>query len=133
MQYSGAGGKLIHQKNQKQKILWHCPFKGFLEIKCFPSGSALCRQRQGILSSHWTTEALKDEYHIIKRQTLQKKPREMSQFGKKSAKVYHSLYSSTEQLQVALWTFMFIRFGLNNEKSILTLPLQSVPFLSLHL
>ncbi len=27
MQYSGAGGKLIHQKNQKQKISWHCPFK----------------------------------------------------------------------------------------------------------
>ncbi len=27
MDYSGAGGKLIHQKNQKQKISWHCPFK----------------------------------------------------------------------------------------------------------
>ena len=27
MQYSGAGEKLIHQKNQKQKISWHCPFK----------------------------------------------------------------------------------------------------------
>ncbi len=34
--------------------------------------------------------------------TIQRKPREMSQFCKKSAKVYHSLYSSTEQLQVAL-------------------------------
>ncbi len=33
---------------------------------------------------------------------IQRKPREMSQFGKKSAKEYHSLYSSTEQLQVAL-------------------------------
>jgi hypothetical protein len=30
-----------------------------------------------------------------------KKPRK-SQFGKKSAKVYHCLFSSTEQLQVAL-------------------------------
>jgi hypothetical protein len=29
------------------------------------------------------------------------------QFAKKSAKVYHCLYSSTEQLQMALWTFMF--------------------------
>ncbi len=29
MGYSGAGGKLIHEKNQKQKISWHCPFKGF--------------------------------------------------------------------------------------------------------
>ncbi len=27
MQYSGAGGKLIHQKTQKQNISWHCPFK----------------------------------------------------------------------------------------------------------
>ncbi len=27
MRYSGAGGKLIHEKNQKQKILWHSPFK----------------------------------------------------------------------------------------------------------
>jgi hypothetical protein len=25
--YSGAGGKLIHEKNQKQKISRHCPFK----------------------------------------------------------------------------------------------------------
>jgi hypothetical protein len=24
--YSGAGGKLIHEKNQKQQISWHCPF-----------------------------------------------------------------------------------------------------------
>ncbi len=27
MEYSGAGGKLIHEKNQRQKISWHCPFK----------------------------------------------------------------------------------------------------------
>jgi hypothetical protein len=27
MEYSGAGGKMIHEKNQKQKISWHCPFK----------------------------------------------------------------------------------------------------------
>ncbi len=27
IEYSGAGGKLIHEKNQKQKISWHCPFK----------------------------------------------------------------------------------------------------------
>ncbi len=24
--YSGAWGKLIHEKNQKSKISWHCPF-----------------------------------------------------------------------------------------------------------
>ncbi len=28
--YSGAGGKLIHEKNQEQKISWHCPFKTIL-------------------------------------------------------------------------------------------------------
>ncbi len=28
MGYFGDGGKLIHEKNQKQKISWHCPFKG---------------------------------------------------------------------------------------------------------
>ncbi len=27
MGYSGAGRKLIHEKNQKPKILWHCPLK----------------------------------------------------------------------------------------------------------
>ena len=27
MEYSGAGGKRMHGKNQKQKISWHCPFK----------------------------------------------------------------------------------------------------------
>ena len=40
----------------------------------------------------------------------------MFQVGKKSTKAYHCLYSSTEQLQVALWTFMFIKLGLNKER-----------------
>ncbi len=26
--YSGAWGKLIHEKKQKSEISWHCPFKG---------------------------------------------------------------------------------------------------------
>ncbi len=26
MVYSDAWGKLIHEKNQKSKISWHCPF-----------------------------------------------------------------------------------------------------------
>ncbi len=30
MGYSGAGGKLTHEKNQKQKISWHCPLKAYL-------------------------------------------------------------------------------------------------------
>ncbi len=62
----------------------------------------------------------------------EKTPRKF-QFGKKSSKVYCSLYSSTEQLQVALWTYIFLWFGLNNEKSLHTLPLRSAPVLSLHL
>jgi hypothetical protein len=27
MVYSVAWGKLIHERNQKSKILWRCPFK----------------------------------------------------------------------------------------------------------
>ncbi len=30
MEYSGAGGKLIHEKNQKQKISLHFPFKSII-------------------------------------------------------------------------------------------------------
>ncbi len=32
MEYSGAGGKLIHEKNQKQKISWHCPFNFHIHV-----------------------------------------------------------------------------------------------------
>ncbi len=31
MLLSGAWGKVIHEKNLKQKISWHCPFKGRLD------------------------------------------------------------------------------------------------------
>ncbi len=41
MEYSGAGGKLIHEKNQKQKISWHCPFK--IDIQVY---SILCSSSQ---------------------------------------------------------------------------------------
>ncbi len=27
MLFSGAWGKMIHEKNLKQNISWHCPFK----------------------------------------------------------------------------------------------------------
>jgi hypothetical protein len=37
MEYSGAGGKLIHEKNQKQKISWHCPFKPKRVTNIWPS------------------------------------------------------------------------------------------------
>ncbi len=35
MEYSGVGGKLIHENNQKQKISWHYPFKRKLENAVF--------------------------------------------------------------------------------------------------
>ncbi len=37
--YSGAWGKMIHDKNQKQKISWHCPFNenfDFCKKKVYP-------------------------------------------------------------------------------------------------
>ncbi len=64
---------------------------------------------------------------------MKRKPREISQFGKKSTKLYHSLYSLKEQLHVAWWTYMFLKLGLNKEKSLHILPLQSLPLISLHL
>ncbi len=41
MGYSGAGGKLIHEKNQKQKISWHCPFKVNLKANVYIYETAL--------------------------------------------------------------------------------------------
>ncbi len=35
MVYSRAWGKLIHEKNQKQKISWHCPFNEVLLLLFF--------------------------------------------------------------------------------------------------
>ena len=52
----------------------------------------------------------------------EKTPRKF-QFGKKSVKVYHCLYSSIKQLQVALWTYIFLRKLFNIEQSIHTPPL----------
>jgi hypothetical protein len=40
--------------------------------------------------------------------------------------VYHSLYSSTEELQVALRTYMFFKLGLKKENSLHILHLQSL-------
>ncbi len=35
MVYSGAWGKLINEKNQKQKISWHCPFNPLVPNSLF--------------------------------------------------------------------------------------------------
>ncbi len=45
-EYSGAGGKLIHEKNQKQKISWHCPFKDDITVLFV---SFMCPMDQGTL------------------------------------------------------------------------------------
>ncbi len=41
MEYSGAGGKLIHEKNQKQKISWHCPLRSTVGPQKFASKKSL--------------------------------------------------------------------------------------------
>ena len=46
MEYLGAGGKLIHEKNQKQKISWHCPFKMAL---CIVLYALLCDSRRKLV------------------------------------------------------------------------------------
>ncbi len=57
MVYSAAWGKLIHEKNQKSKISWHCPFNSMhcdLLINrvsefspatdaCFPLADMICK------------------------------------------------------------------------------------------
>ncbi len=62
---------------------------------------------------------------------LQRKPRENSILAENPSKYTTSHIVLLMKLQVALWTYMFLKFGLNNEKFIHTLSLQFVPFLSL--
>jgi hypothetical protein len=56
MGYSGAGGKLNHEKNQKQKISWHCPFK-LQYIICVFSTILTCRpekkETERVVSRHF--------------------------------------------------------------------------------
>ena len=57
MGYSGVGGKLIHEKNQEQKISWHCPFK-YDETVILLLGIAFMRKNKkkiGKLGFHWQT------------------------------------------------------------------------------
>jgi hypothetical protein len=58
---------------------------------------------------------------------LQRNPAKYPTLANKAAKVYHSLYSSTEQLQVHFEPTFFLWLGLNNEKSIHLLPLRLSP------
>ncbi len=58
---------------------------------------------------------------------LQRNPAKYPALANKSAKVYNSFYSSTEQLQLAQYPYIFLWLGLNNEKFIHTLPLRLSP------
>ncbi len=49
MGYSVAGGKLIHEKNQKQKISWHYPFK---PVNRFHKICEITRQKIPVYSSY---------------------------------------------------------------------------------
>ncbi len=46
MGYSGAGGKLIHEKKQKSKIFWHCPFQHSVSGSRFRNGKTLMSHGQ---------------------------------------------------------------------------------------
>ncbi len=68
LEYSGAGGKLIHEKNQKQKISWHCPFKVQLEYLQYMSDltisdySLICNLKETFtyLNQSWTENVFKN-------------------------------------------------------------------------
>jgi hypothetical protein len=52
MVYSGAWGKLIHKKNKKSKISWHCPFKSKLQVLVdFNSFLMLSHYRNDLVSA----------------------------------------------------------------------------------
>ncbi len=63
MLFSGAWGKVIHEKNLKQKILWHCPFK---PLKIARSFSSLVILRNGGCPSmrySWTVICTEQTIH----------------------------------------------------------------------
>ncbi len=64
MGYSGAGGKLIHEKNQNQIIPWHWSFKvifiGFVYVhkfQCVPDLRLLQGVKSSIMKTRWTGAA----------------------------------------------------------------------------
>ncbi len=52
IRYSGAWGKLIHEKNLKSKISWHCPFKCYCAKN--NKGMGNCKNQAYILMSNST-------------------------------------------------------------------------------
>ncbi len=60
MVYSGAWEKLIHEKNQKSKISWHCPFN--LCISSEKSPLSLVNKLRSVLSQKVSYRLLKVLY-----------------------------------------------------------------------
>jgi hypothetical protein len=56
MEYSGTGGKLINEKNQKKKISWHCPFnmiRGGKDGQTVAGGSYIKFRQSKVISVSW--------------------------------------------------------------------------------
>ncbi len=51
MEYSGAEGKLIYEKNQKQKISWRSPFKLIIKETGVLTLHAACSYGEGYSSA----------------------------------------------------------------------------------
>ncbi len=67
MGYSGAGGKLIHEKNQKQKISWHCPFNlGGDKTECCHYTEACSSKGWSCMRSHLPPE-ISSIFQLIRR------------------------------------------------------------------
>ncbi len=66
--YSGAWGKLIHEKNQKQKISWHCPFKWRIHFVVLPFVALAVYPDLAIntnLDPHQLTSTVPYLYHFV--------------------------------------------------------------------
>ncbi len=69
MLFSGAWGKVVHEKNLKKKISWHCPFKGRV-FKKFSKSTLDFRviltvsPIRGVDDSLWVTNSFITHHHI---------------------------------------------------------------------
>jgi hypothetical protein len=58
---SGAWGKLIHEKKQKSKISWHCPFKWLRTLNC----NTKIKTGIKILYKHIAVDDLSKAYTVL--------------------------------------------------------------------
>ncbi len=52
MLLSGAWGKVIHEKNLKQKISWHCPFKQISFLREWVSSATVTWMMKELLENN---------------------------------------------------------------------------------